>query len=67
MIPYIDIEVTADPLPMARNAIPDSNGIVLASQPPPNTQIQTTPAANKAMLQKIKSLKSKLQKDLNSK
>lgn len=64
---FVTTQVTADPLPMARNAIPDSNGIVLASQPPPNTQIQTTPAANKYMLQKIKRLKSKLQKDLNSK
>ena len=58
----------AEPMQMMRRAVvPDSNGTVLASQPPPSNQPQTTPAVNKAMLQKIKTLKSKLQKDLNSK
>ena len=61
-------QAASEPMQMMRRAVvPDSNGTVLASQPPPSNQSQTTPVANKAMLQKIKSLKSKLQKDLNSK
>lgn len=42
----------------------DSLGNVLASSEPPVAEVPTT---DKAMMQKIKHLKSKLQKDLNSK